>query len=416
MILRKFILFMVLHLLVFSQEVKYKQIPAENNFLLVVDKSGSMSGSALGDAKIGLTHFISKMKTDDQAGLISFSSGVNVDVEITSNKSSFSPEINRLSAGGGTQLYDALASTVKEFSNSNGSRIVVYLTDGHDSGSNFSISHIESLFQGENIFLYGIGLGSVNVGVLQAISDKTGGEFLTVNRVSSKELKNIYANVLNAYYNRHNKRKSSSGTLIVKSIPKGKVVQINGENQGVTPAKITGLAPGTYTIDVYFDHGKLWNRDIEVKSGHSATIKAKEKDADKILWIVSKLHNATVFIDGEYVGKTSNEIVNTKKRKWYKSVKKNIKELKVTGIKPGRYTIEVIGFPDFDYGPEQKVVFEYNVTDDDVLSVDQFRNKIKSMHSEFSGKQRQTSFDIMDDNQSSSENKSNEKEEDIFDF
>jgi len=37
MILRKFILFMVMHLLVFSQEVKYKQVPAENNFLLVVD-------------------------------------------------------------------------------------------------------------------------------------------------------------------------------------------------------------------------------------------------------------------------------------------------------------------------------------------------------------------------------------------
>ena len=397
-------------IILFSQEVKYKQIPAENNFLLVVDKSGSMSGSALADAKVGLKHFISKMKSDDQAGLISFSTGINVDVDITSNKSSFNSAINGLSAGGGTQLYDALASTVNEFSHSNGSRIVVYLTDGHDTGSNFSISNVESLFQGENVFLYGIGLGDVNVGALQAISKATGGEFLTVKRGNSNEIKNIYANVLNAYYNQHNKGKSTSGTLIVRSIPKGKVVQINGENKGVTPAKITGLASGTYTIDVYFDYGKIWNRDIKVKSGHSAMVKAKEKDADKVLWIVSKLHNATVFIDGEYVGITSNEIVNTKKRKWYKSVKKNMKELMVTGIKPGRYTIEVIGFPDFDYGPEQKVVFEYNVTDDDVLSVDQFRNKIKSIHSEFPGNPRLTIF------QAGPGEESNEKEKSIFEF
>ena len=115
----------------------------------------------------------------------------------------------------------------------------------------------------------------------------------------------------------------------------------------------------------------------------------------KNLWVISKPHGASVFIDGEYVGYTSNEIVRTDKWRWHKKVMTNEKELKIIGIKPGIHKIEVIGFPDFDYGPDQKMTIDYLFEDDDILSMDIFKNKVKNKKGEtFSGKQRADIFNF----------------------
>jgi hypothetical protein len=182
-------------------------------------------------------------------------------------------------------------------------------------------------------------------------------------------------------------------------------VRINDENKGTTPLKLTGMDPGSYNVDVFFDQDRVWDRDIEIKPAHTASVKAREKDADKVIWILSRPHNANVFVNGEYVGRTSTEIVKTDKWRWHKKVMKNPKELKVTGVKPGKYLIELISFPDFDYGPEQKVAFEYIVNDDDICAVDIFRNKITTIDKEFSGKQRKTSFELMKNDEDSMQKK-----------
>ncbi len=378
----------------FSQNVDYKQIPQKNNFQLIIDKSGSMSGAAILDAKAGAKYFVSKMKNNDAAGVIAFSSSIEDVVSFTSHKSSLNSGIASISVGGATHLYDALATGVKTLSGSDGARIIVYLTDGHDTGSNFSLSNVGSMFMGERIYVYGIGLGSsINVQALSKISKATGGDFMVAR--NSSELNNIYEKVLSAYYASHQKNKSSQGELIVKSIPSSKSVQIDGKNVGLTPLKLTDLAPGNYAATVNFSQDRTWSKEIQIKAGHSATVQAKRKDADKIIWIISKPHNANIFIDGEYIGRTTQELVNTKKRNWVKKVKKNPQQLKLAGIKPGRYKFEVIGFPDFDYGPEQKVTFDYLIDGDDVLFIDIFKNQITSTQKNFSGKQRRTSFDEM---------------------
>ena len=380
----------------FSQNVDYKQIPQKNNFQLIIDKSGSMSGAAILDAKTGAKYFVSKMKNNDAAGVIAFSSSIEDVVSFTSHKARLNSGIASISIGGATHLYDALATGVKTLSGSDGARIIVYLTDGHDTGSNFSLSNVGSMFMGESIYVYGIGLGpSINVQALSKISKATGGEFMVAR--NSSELNNIYVKVLNAYYASHHKNKSSQGELIVKSIPSSKSVQIDGKNVGLTPVKLTDLAPGNYAATVNFSQDRTWSKEIQIKAGHSATVQAKRKDADKIIWIISKPHNANIFIDGEYIGRTTQELVNTNKRSWVKKVKKNPQQLKLTGIRPGRYNFEAIGFPDFDYGPEQKVTFDYLVEDDDVFFVDIFNNRVTSAKMKFTGKQRKTSFDEMSD-------------------
>jgi len=144
----------------FSQIVTYEKISPKNTFMLVIDKSGSMSvGDAIGYTIKGAKKFVSQMKKGDQTGLITFNGGIDIDVSITPDTSALIRAINDISVEGATKLYDALASGVQQLITDSNRRIIVYLTDGRDTGSVFRISNLESMFQGENIFIYGIGVG-----------------------------------------------------------------------------------------------------------------------------------------------------------------------------------------------------------------------------------------------------------------
>ena len=378
-----------------SQDIKYDRIAEQNTFMLIIDKSGSMSGKAIQDTKTGALKFISQMNKGDEAGLITFSDGISIDVPFTTNHNDLKRGIKSINVGGATKLYDALASGVKSLINETKRRIIVYLTDGHDNGSNFGVGNLESMFQGENIFIYGIGIGDVNVSSLKKISKATGGGFHTISSNNTGRLKSIYSDVLTSFYQNHTNNITTTGALIVKSIPVGNIVRIKGNNAGVTPLKVTNLHPKQLAVEVYFENDKVWKKEIEIRGGYTASVRAKEEDALKNLWVVSKPHGASVFIDGEYVGYTSNEIVKLKKRNWHKKVVKNPKQLKVVGLKPGLHTIEIIGFPDFDYGPDQKVTMDYLLQDDDVISVDIFKNiVVNKKGKKSSGKQRKNIFDF----------------------
>lgn len=391
----RFLLMLAFPIVMLSQNVTYDHISQKNTFILIIDKSGSMSGSAIKDTKIGALNFVSQMRKGDNAALITFSDDISVNVPITSNHSELKRGINSISTGGSTKLYDALAVGAKQLITDSDRRIIVYLTDGKDNGSNFGVRNLESMFQGENIFIYGIGVGNVDVNSLQNISDITGGKFHTVSSNNTGKLSSIYSDVLTSFYTNHTKNVTKKGALIVKSIPVGKVVRMNGKNAGVTPLKVSNLSPGEKNVEVYFDNDKIWKKEIEIKGGYTASVRAREKDALKNLWVISKPHGASVFIDGEYVGYTSNEIVRTDKWRWHKKVMTNEKELKIIGIKPGIHKIEVIGFPDFDYGPDQKMSIDYLFEDDDILSMDIFKNKVKNKKGKtLSGKQRADIFDF----------------------
>jgi len=394
MVIIKHIIFIALSSIVVMQEVEYNHISSENTFILIIDKSGSMSGDAIRDTKLGALKFISQIKKEDKVGVITFSNDISFDVPITSNRNAIKRGINSITTGGSTKLYDALAVGVKQLINDSNRRIIVYLTDGKDNGSNFGLKNLESMFQGENVFIYGLGVGDVDVESLTKISNVTGGNFHSISSDNTPKLANIYADVLTSFYTSYTNNISKTGSLIIKSIPKGKIVRINGENAGTTPLKLTNHQPENVTVEVYFENDKIWKKDIEIKSGYTASIRARERDALKNLWLISKPHGASIFIDGEYVGYTSNEIVNVDKWRWHKKVTKNPKERKIIGLKPGIHEIEVIGFPDFDYGPNQKLKVNYLLENDDIIFIDIFGNKIKNKSGKIiQGKQRKDIFD-----------------------
>ncbi len=363
-----------------SQVVEYSPLPEGNSFVIILDKSGSMSGEPIVDAKKGVLSFLKNLNSDDRVGLVSFSSEIDIDVPITTSRSDLERGINKIFVGDATKLYDALAVGWKILNNESSRRIIVYLTDGKDTGSNFSSSNLKSMFQGSNIYVYGIGLGDeIDQDNLGEISRATGGAFHSIGKSNSHELETIYSDVLSSFYQSYASQSiKRHGSLIVRSIPTDIPVTIDGTPKGRTPLKVDPIEPGNIQISVRFERDRIWEKSVEVKADNLAVVNVREADALKNLWIISKPHGATVFVDGEYVGITSNEIINTKKRKWAKKAVASIRTLKVVGLKISLHHIEVIGLPDFDYGPEQKVTIDYFLKGDEALSFEIFRNVMKS--------------------------------------
>ena len=358
--------------------VQYVQQPAINSFSLVVDRSGSMSGNAMNDAKKAVIHFIDEMRSGDQANVIAFDSRVSVYANMGTNISSLKSAVNKIHPGGATALYDAIAKAATNLYNESGARIIVFLTDGDDTGSKFSLKDIRSMNLSEGIFVYGIGLGSVNKKGLDDLVDATGGSYYAA--ASSNDLHTIYDRVLNAYYSNHGNKLESTSSMTIRSIPSNQAVVIDGQTKGKTPIKLDGLSPKEYDVQVQFDRG-TWQYKVQTKKGQRAVIDARETDLGYNLYVTSKPKAASVFLDGDYVGITSFGVTdyNVEKRLFRKNkkTKSYAEELYIPLIPRGKHTLRVLIVPD-DEGPDMNWEYEFDFTirnGERFVDVDLFRNK-----------------------------------------
>lgn len=81
--------------------------------MLVLDRSGSMSGTKIADLKTAATKFVSffeETQSEDKMGLASFATTARVDVNLGTNYvTTMNTKINAMSASGGTNTEDSLA-------------------------------------------------------------------------------------------------------------------------------------------------------------------------------------------------------------------------------------------------------------------------------------------------------------------
>jgi len=276
--------------------------PAINHIVLVIDRSGSMQGKPLSDAKIGAKALIDGMEPNDYAAVIAFDSTVEVIQGVTNNRSALHRAIDKIRSTGATVLYDAIARATLMLAGREGARIVLFLTDGRDTGSRYSIRDLEKMNVSEGIFVFGIGLGDVDVNTLRRLGQATNGTF--EHTQNSTDLKDLYLRVLSEYYQRYGNQLSDTGTLIVRSLPDGKQVILNGRKVGITPFKVDAVTPGDYKVGVIFKHG-IWECNPVVKRGYRTVMDVRESDLGAELLIVSRPQGATVFLDDTYVGITA---------------------------------------------------------------------------------------------------------------
>ncbi len=173
--------------------------------VLMIDRSGSMTGKKIADAKDAAKVFLGYTDERDQVGLVTFSSTVQsvspLNYMTTGNKESLTKKINSITAVGATDMYDAIVAAnnmLLNSSRSNAPRVEVLLTDGNHNWpsvlSDSAFLDLANQAKNKDIIIYTIGLGSdVSGDRLRMIADTTGGTYYFA--ATSSELRGIYQEI-----------------------------------------------------------------------------------------------------------------------------------------------------------------------------------------------------------------------------
>jgi tight adherence protein B len=123
-----------------SRPVTVEVLPPEQlEVALVIDTSGSMSGAPLAAAKVAAEAFLAELPPTVPVSVIGFGATPTLVGPRSTDRSAQRAAVNRLTAGGGTAMYDALRMALTQMAGSGTRHIAVLLTDGGDTASTSSL-------------------------------------------------------------------------------------------------------------------------------------------------------------------------------------------------------------------------------------------------------------------------------------
>ena len=161
---------------------------------LIIDRSGSMSGQPLTDAKTAAKSFVNLMRTNDMGAIISFDDVVAVNQAFSTNKTLLLNAIDALIAGNNTAIFDAIYQGVTLTYPQAGRKALILLTDGVNTAGTYNLTQATDFAIEKNIPVYTIGLnisqGSQAEKDLQQVAQLTGGKYYLV--ANSSDLSQIY--------------------------------------------------------------------------------------------------------------------------------------------------------------------------------------------------------------------------------
>jgi Ca-activated chloride channel family protein len=129
---------------------------------LLVDTSGSIRDKLQFEQRAATEFFYSTLQRGkDKAMIISFDSGVDLIQDFTDDPEKLAGAVQKIRAGGGTSLYDAIYLAVSQkLSGQQGRRIVILITDGDDNSSRISLTETLEAAQKNDVAVYAISTNS----------------------------------------------------------------------------------------------------------------------------------------------------------------------------------------------------------------------------------------------------------------
>ncbi len=148
---------------------------------LVIDNSGSMSGSPMNAAKDACLAFVDQMDgVSDQTAIVLAESPAWVNLSMSTNRDLLRVVLRGLFGLGGTALWDAMHLGLQELTTkaNNRCRGMIVLSDGRDANSTLSMMDVLALAVQHDIRVYTIGLGeSYDEMTLRTVAEQTGARF-----------------------------------------------------------------------------------------------------------------------------------------------------------------------------------------------------------------------------------------------
>ena len=190
--------------------------PSENrvplNIALVIDKSGSMQGQKLEDAKNSAILFVERLSPDDIVSVVTYSSSVQVLIPATkvSDRESLIRRIRQIQSDGNTALFAGVskgAAEVRKFAEENRINRIILLSDGLANVGPSTPGELGQLGrslmkEGMSVSTMGIGYG-YNEDLMARLAYNSDGNHLFVE--DSEQLAQVFEQELNELFGIHAK-------------------------------------------------------------------------------------------------------------------------------------------------------------------------------------------------------------------
>lgn len=281
------------------EKIEYKKA----NILLCCDVSGSMSGQPIRDLQNAVSTFAQTSSDAEDLALITFESSVSQVFPFGTSKQEIISAASNLYGGGGTDIYDAVVSSLNHFSRETDElNFVLLMSDGQSGKPNEEQMYntVTSVCKDKNIVIYSLGLGGgVDTDHLNSYAAATGGYFVYVS--DSATLSDFYSKlrsqILNRYIITYNAvddlRANREVTISTKdSVDTGLLSDTKQYLMNGTDADVT---QGTMDEDLFGFNGIVLNgldtRRI-IKSSKPVTVYLKGSDLTKDM-------NFSIKLDGK---------------------------------------------------------------------------------------------------------------------
>jgi Ca-activated chloride channel homolog len=127
---------------------------------IVLDTSGSMTGEKLDSALAAIDRFLGDLlDPNDEIFVYRFSNYPELLQDWTTDRKRLSRVVNRINAGGGTAMYDALAEAVPiAQTGQNRKKALLLISDGNDTDSDTTLAAVKQLIRETEVLVYAIGI------------------------------------------------------------------------------------------------------------------------------------------------------------------------------------------------------------------------------------------------------------------
>ena len=154
------------------------------DMVLVIDRSGSMTGEKLNMAKNAAIQALELLKEDDRLGVVTFDSAYKIELPLTSltNKDDITNVIASIGSGGGTAIYPGLAQGVAMLGGGEKVKHIILLSDGQD-GMTYSYDALLEEAEAKGITISTIALGEgADLSLMESLAAKGNGRSYIVTQ------------------------------------------------------------------------------------------------------------------------------------------------------------------------------------------------------------------------------------------
>ncbi len=162
--------------------------------IALLDTSASMTGN-LRRLRQAAREFTGHLVPADRARIAAFNDTITFSPSFTSDGPALASAIEEISCDGGTRLYDALLASLDQLRGIDGRRVILVFTDGADTQSKASLTHVLDRASAQDVMVYAVGLATPGLAGqkragdrpdagLKRLADATGGGYFELGSTS----------------------------------------------------------------------------------------------------------------------------------------------------------------------------------------------------------------------------------------